>query len=137
MVFSCVGNASNNTGEIFAVGIVLEHCKLFNYTGEIHIYTDSKISYGALKNGWRAGKANSAILYAVRELSHCIRHNCKVHYHWIPGHSGIDFNNTADALANAGSDFSKSHRNQLLDFSENFTHGGFMTLVTETNTNLF
>jgi ribonuclease HI len=34
---AAVGNASNNTGELFAVGIVLEHCKLVNYTGEIHI----------------------------------------------------------------------------------------------------
>ena len=134
---AAVGNASNNTGELFAVGIVLEHCKLTGHTGDIHIYTDSKISYGALNNGWRAGRANSAILYAVRDLSHCIRHRCKIHYHWIPGHSGIDFNNTADALANAGSDFSKSHRDHSLDFSDNFTHGSFLTLVTDSCYNLF
>ena len=134
---AAIGRASNNTGELFAVGIVLEHCKITNHTGDIHIYTDSKISYGALNNGWRAGKANSAILYAVRKLSHHIRHSCKIHYHWIPGHSGIDFNNTADALANACSDFSNSHRCHSIDFGNHFTHGDFMTLVTETTSNLF
>ena len=134
---AAIGNASNNTGELFAVGMVLEHCKRVSHKGDIHIYTDSKISYGALKNGWRAGRANSAILYAVREISHSIRNSCNIHYHWIPGHSGIDFNNTADALANAGSDYSKSHKNHSLDFSDNFTHGSFMTLVTDTCTKLF
>jgi ribonuclease HI/exonuclease III len=134
---AAIGSASNNTGELYAVGIVLEHCKLTNYTGNLHIYTDSKITYGALRNGWRAGKANSSILYSVREMSHKIRHTCNIHYHWIPGHSNVNYNDTADALANAGADYSDSHRNFAVNFRDSIDTKGFMALVTETNTNLF
>jgi ribonuclease HI len=134
---AAIGCASNNTGELYAVGVVLEHCKLTKYKGNLHIYTDSKISYGALKNGWRAGKANSDILFAVRAIAHDIRHSCKVHYHWIPGHSDVKFNDMADALANAGSDYSKSHRCEKINFNDSLITNGFMALVTEIDTDLF
>lgn len=134
---AAIGNATNNTGELYAVGVVLEHCKLTKFTGDVHIYTDSKITYGALKNGWRAGKANSSILYSVRALSHDIRNSCKIHYHWIPGHSDVSYNDTADALANAGAEFSNSHRCIQINYRDSIDNNGFLALVTETSTNLF
>ena len=134
---AAIGCASNNTGELYAVGIVLEHCKLTKYKGNLHIYTDSKIAYGALRNGWRAGKANSDILFAVRAIAHDIRHSCNIHYHWIPGHSNVKFNDMADNLANAGSDFSKSHRCEQVNFKNSLNNNGFLALVTGTDTGLF
>ena len=86
---------------------------------------------------WRAGKANSDILFAVRAITHDIRHSCNIHYHWIPGHSNVKFNDMADTLANAGSDFSKSHRCEQVNFKNSLNNNGFLALVTGTDTGLF
>jgi ribonuclease HI len=132
---AALGFASNNTGEVYAAGMVLEHCKLTNHKGNIHIYTDSRVTHGALTNGWRAGANNASILYAVRDIAHKLRHQCNINFHWIPGHAGIAHNDTADRLANAGTSYSSSQRNENINFKHSINNTGFMGLVTETHIN--
>ena len=126
---AAIGNATNNTGELYAIGMVVEHCDAHNVCGEVHIYTDSKISKGAITNGWSAGNANKGILYRLREKMHKIRDRTKFIIHWIPGHSGISENDIADNLANAGALYSNNNRIHNIDIDKDIDNNGFLGLV--------
>ena len=130
-----IGPATNNTGEIFAVGLTLEHCLSIGYRGDLHIYTDSKITQGAITQGWSAGAANSTILYKLRNLIHTNRNLIKLHIHWIPGHSDIPGNDAADSLANAGALYSNNHYSYKLDLGTIINNSGFSELCCQAHYN--
>jgi hypothetical protein len=46
-----LGNASNNGGELFAIGLGIKIADKADYVGPIHLYTDSKVIKAALTKG--------------------------------------------------------------------------------------
>ena len=125
---AALGHATNNAGELYAIGMVTDYCADNNIRGNIHIYTDSKIAHGALCNGWRAGNANKGILFSLRERIHSLRHKLKFIIHWIPGHSGITHNEIADQLANAGTHYSTHNIMGSINIPKNIEQHGFTGL---------
>ena len=131
---AAIGLASNNVGEAIAIGIGIEICSADNYSGDIYIYTDSRVIHNALSHNHRAGAEND---WLIQALKRCIRNyqatsNSRVIFRWIPGHSGIPLNEAADALAGKGSIISKKN---LIDFNlQGFiAKYGFAHLIHFTN----
>ncbi|MFK7926909.1 MAG: ribonuclease HI [Myxococcota bacterium] len=97
-----LGRATNNVGELTAVGIVLELLDEAGVSADapVAILTDSDYSHGVLSRGWKA-KANAEL---IKELRSQLSARPGVTLHWVAGHAGIAGNERADQLANAGVD---------------------------------
>ena len=95
-----IGHGDNNTGEIFAIGIVLEHLQNTNHKNAVHIFTDSELTAKAFNKGSGVGQFNSHIFHAARAIRRKLC--CPTTIHWVPGHSDIKQNDTADELAKLG-----------------------------------
>jgi ribonuclease HI len=131
---AAIGHASNNVGEAIAIGMGIDVCSADNYSGDIYIYTDSRVIHNALSLNHSAGAEND---WLIQALKRCIRNyqstnNSRVIFRWIPGHSGIPLNEAADALAGKGSNISKKN---LIDFNlQGFiAKYGFAHLIHFTN----
>jgi ribonuclease HI len=131
---AAIGRASNCVGEAIAIGMGIEVCSADGYSGDIHVYTDSRIIHNALSYGHSAGAEN---VWLIQALNRCIRNfqitsNSRVIFHWIPGHSGIPLNEAANKLAGKGSNISKKN---LIDFNlQGFiAKYGFAQLIHFTN----
>ena len=92
-----LGLATNNVGELTAIGMALDILDEVGFKGPVHVLTDSQYSKGVLAQGWKA-KANQELVAAVK--AKVARRKAKLH--WIAGHVGIPENERADALANQG-----------------------------------
>lgn len=101
---AAIGPANNNTGELFAVGIVAEQLLTMNHTKDVVIFTDSSLVIGALTKNWDMGASNRKLLDITRKLVELLK--CKLKFKWVPGHSGIEQNESADLLAGAGASYS-------------------------------
>lgn len=97
-----LGKATNNVGELYAIGMALDILDRVGFQGEVHVLTDSKYSLGVLSLGWKA-KANQELIASVK--SKVLKRKATIH--WIAGHVGIPENERADALANLGVDESR------------------------------
>ena len=64
----------------------------------VALFTDSSYSHGVLCKGWKA-KANQQLIAGIKDR---LSGRSGLSIHWIAGHVGIDGNERADALANAG-----------------------------------
>jgi ribonuclease HI len=105
-VNASIGVATNNGGELFAIGLGVEIAEHSDYSGPIHIYTDSMIVKDALTKNTSAGSTNSALLQRVKQTLHLYRQRKagnSVHFNWVDAHCGIDQNELADAQAGIGS----------------------------------
>jgi ribonuclease HI len=102
-----LGQATNNVGELTAIGVALDLCDEAGVDKDVavHVLTDSQYSNGVLVLGWKA-KANQALIADVK--ARIRRRNVTVH--WIAGHTGVAGNERADALARDGVDGSKRGR---------------------------
>jgi ribonuclease HI len=87
---AALGHGTNNTGELFAIGIVYSYINSINYHNIFTIFTDSNLARGALEEGWSAGVNNRPLLHAVRAARRKLKQNNCIN--WIPGHSGIAHN---------------------------------------------
>lgn len=106
LLAAAIGHGTNNRGELFAIAMAAADANERNYAGVLHIYTDSKMAYGALKFGWSAGRDNASLLSGMRHQIRTTFRLIKFQYHWLPGHSNIALNDTADKLAAAGAAYS-------------------------------
>ena len=130
---AALGCATNNTGELVAIGIGIELCVADNYNRDIYIYTDSKLMHNALTRNHNAGADNDLIIQFLRQRMRDYKRNTKsnIIIKWIPGHSGIPLNDVADTLAGAGSDISKQYTTDF-DLTNTILNHGFNYLVTLT-----
>lgn len=106
LLTAAIGHGTNNRGELFAIAMAAADAKMRNYVGALHVYTDSKIIHGALRYGWGTGRDNASLLSSFRHQIRTTYRQIKMHYHWVPGHSNIALNDTADKLAAAGAAYS-------------------------------
>ena len=95
-----LGRATNNVGELTAIGMAMAMLDEVGWPadGPVALLTDSSYSHGVLCKGWKA-KKNVELIGDVRAA---LKARPGVTVHWIAGHVGIDGNERADALANAG-----------------------------------
>ena len=121
-----VGHADNNAGEIFAMGMVLEHFNNSNNYINIHIYTDSGLLCGAINEGWSVG-CNTPLLHHIRKLLR--KHNGTCKTHWVPGHSDIEQNEIADKLAGAGAIAAADSPHSVNAISDLITREGFLSFT--------
>jgi ribonuclease HI len=95
-----LGRGTNNVGELAAIGMALALLDEVEWpaASPVALLTDSSYSHGVLCKGWKA-KKNVELIGDVRAA---LKKRPGVTIHWIAGHVGIDGNERADALANAG-----------------------------------
>lgn len=92
-----LGVATNNVGELTAVGMALELLAGAGVPPEapVVVFTDSEYTFGVLKKGWKA-KANTELIMKLRER---LKPWTNLELRWVAGHAGIAENERADELA--------------------------------------
>lgn len=95
-----LGRATNNVGELTAIGMVMELLEQAKVPADapIALFTDSDYATGVLTRGWKA-KANTELILDLRAR---LKKWPGLQIHWIAGHVGIPDNERADRLANQG-----------------------------------
>jgi ribonuclease HI len=88
-----IGVATNNIAELEAVRLGLEAVK--NRDLPVHVYTDSRYTWGLLSRNWKATE-NIALIEKIRRLTQSFR---QLHFIKIKGHAGHPENERADRLA--------------------------------------
>ena len=89
---------SNNAGEISAIIEALLHSHQ-RASEQVVIHSDSLWAINTITGRWRA-KAHKAMVNFARLLVR--QGDLKVHFQWVKGHSGVEGNERADALAARG-----------------------------------
>ncbi len=95
-----LGRGTNNIGELTAIGLALDLLEEAEVPPEtpIALLTDSSYVNGVLTRGWKA-KANVGL---IKDLRARLAAWPGLEIHWVAGHVGIEGNEAADRLANAG-----------------------------------
>jgi ribonuclease HI len=105
-IWAALGTATNNGGELVAVALAVEVADAARYTGQLHIYTDSKLIKNSLTINTPAGADNNALLTRAKTTltAYRNRHNSNsIHLHYVDAHCDIMQNELADSLAGRGS----------------------------------
>ena len=97
-----LGRATNNVAELTAIGLVLDilDAVKLKRDAKVAVFSDSSYANGVLVKNWKA-KANQELIAELRDRL-AARSNLEIV--WIAGHVGVEGNERADALANAGVD---------------------------------
>ena len=100
-----LGIATNNVGELTAVGMALDLLEQGEVPNDapIALFTDSKYTMGVLAQGWKA-KANRELILEIRGR---LKDWPNLEINWVAGHVGVPENERADALATLGAEQSK------------------------------
>jgi ribonuclease HI len=103
-----LGEATNNIGELTAVGMALELLREeeIDRSAPVAVFTDSQYAIGVLAKGWKA-KANVGL---IAGLKRSMVEWPNLQLHWVAGHVGVPENERADALARRGVDESRRGR---------------------------
>lgn len=83
------GGYSNNRGELLGIILALQ-----NTTGSLLIHTDSQYSINILSNGYTSRENLDMISEALELMK-----NRKVHFVYVPAHTGDHYNEIADTYA--------------------------------------
>jgi ribonuclease HI/exonuclease III len=117
-----LGWGTNNLGEIVAIGAAI-HLTLLSkpHPGtEIHILTDSFLSYGILELHWKA-KTYPLLTRTIRRMIALSHNSTPIKIHWIAGHADIEGNDAADAVATLAAKNSSSDPPDLSPIISNWT----------------
>lgn len=95
-----LGTATNNVGELAAIGLALDLIEEAGIapTAPVRVFSDSKYVRGVLSQGWKA-KANGEL---IRTLRARLSGRPGTRLEWVAGHTGLEGNERADALAGMG-----------------------------------
>ncbi len=88
-----LGSGTNNIAELTAILRALEIVE--DRTREFLVHTDSQYAIGVLSKGWKA-KANTELIASIRGA---LAGHPRVSLVYVPGHSGVAWNERADELA--------------------------------------
>ena len=124
---AAIGHADNNVGEFCAIGLVAEYLTTTHYTGDITIFTDSNLARGSLMEGWSSG-GYTFFVHQIRQLIRDRTGNTIIK--WVPGHSDISYNDTADKLAGAGAVAAADNGRNHTDIVNIIRRKGFLSFVT-------
>ena len=107
-----LGRGTNQLGELWAIGMVLEDLAtkaLAGYDPPAHgtILTDSKYAKGCLGEGWDAKGANAPLVEGLALLE---ASPVSWTIDWVPGHADVAGNDAADAAAVRGAERSAASR---------------------------
>jgi ribonuclease HI len=100
---------TNNRMELTAA---IEGLRALSRTCDIDLYTDSKYVIQGINewiknwksNGWKTAAKKPVKNADLWQLLHAQDNNHRVNWHWVKGHTGIEGNEIADALANEAID---------------------------------
>lgn len=101
-------HTTNNRMEMTAI---LNSLGELPYNSEVEIFTDSQYCIGAFSNKYRA-KANTDLIEQFRTIAK--DKNLNIKFTWIKGHSGNNYNEIVDRLAN--DEYEKASGKQITDF---------------------
>jgi ribonuclease HI len=92
-----LGWGTNNLGELAAIGAAIDHILHSSPPSgtEIHILTDSHLSYGILQLYWRTS-LYSELARTIRRWIDNTSDTTPITVHWIAGHADIPGNDAAD-----------------------------------------
>jgi ribonuclease HI len=106
-----LGRGTNNFGELWAIGMVLNYAELHLASGNfksVHIFSDSQYSIGCLSKGFKSIE-NRDLVMGVKTVLRSFPPGF-VEFHYTPGHADVEGNNRADKLAVRGSTASRDGR---------------------------
>lgn len=90
-----LGTGTNNIAELTAILRALE--LVDDRSRPLLVHTDSQYAIGVLTKGWKA-KANAELIAGIREA---LKGHPRARLVYVPGHSGVAWNERADELARA------------------------------------
>ncbi len=108
-LFQALGHGTNNVGEFWAIGLVIEFLANNSFTGPLYICSDSKVAIGILSQGHRAKKKTRDLASSVARRIAALQADkgTIIRFIWTPGHCGIHGNEVADRLADMGTRLSR------------------------------
>lgn len=101
-------HTTNNRMEMLAIILSLMELP---YGSEVEIFTDSQYCIGAFSNKYRA-KANTDLIKQFRDIER--DRNLSITFTWVRGHSGDEYNEIVDKLANDA--YEKASGKKITDF---------------------
>jgi ribonuclease HI len=122
-----LGHGTNNFGEMWAIGMVLQDMQRKEAAGYSppatgYILTDSAYTLGCLTKGW-VSKSHPALQTTLLALLRERPTNWLLR--WVPGHANVTLNDAADRAANRGSSRSAAGRG-LPDIDDRASRGDFL-----------
>ena len=88
-------HTTNNRMEIFPIGIALVYLR--GKKTELHFHSDSLYAAHGIRRDWNF-KSNLDLWKGI--WSEIDKREYPVHAHWVKGHSGVEFNEMCDSIAN-------------------------------------
>ena len=116
--FAALGEGTNNLGELWGVAMALQMTRRLPPSGfpyALHIFTDSMFTIDVIQ-GAATSREHATLIYHIRTLIDILvrdRIISSLELSWVPGHAGLEGNETADVLANLGSKGSQMGSNVL------------------------
>ncbi len=106
-IFGGVKDTTNNRMELMAA---VEALKALKYPCKVDLYTDSVYLRNGItlwlsnwkKNGWKTSSGKSVKNQDLWSELEKVSHKHHVHWHWVKGHAGNEYNEKADLLAQQG-----------------------------------
>ena len=135
-LYSCaaaIGHSTKIIGDLVAIGIGIESCAQEGFRGDLHIYTNTKLTYNALVHNHKMRADTAPCIYQLRTLirNYRLATRAVVKCHWVPGHAGNPLTDAAVQLAKAAAKVSRSHFTDF-DVLNAISTSSFLSLLSST-----